>query len=55
MDWINLMTDDMAGGYWGHAATHNTPLDGMKTTLMNKGSVFPPNKLCIGLASYGYL
>jgi len=55
VDWINLMTYDMGGGYWGHAATHNTPLDGMKAIMTSKWAVFPPNKLCIGLASYGYL
>lgn len=55
VDWINLMTYDMGGGYWGHAATHNTPLDGIKNTISSKWSVFPPDKLCIGLASYGYL
>jgi len=55
VDWINLMTYDMGGGYWGHAATHNTPLDGIRKTISDKWSVFPPNKLCIGLASYGYL
>jgi len=55
VDWINLMTYDMGGGYWGHAATHNAPLDGMKAILTSKWSVFPPDKLCIGLAGYGYL
>jgi chitinase len=55
VDWINLMTYDMGGGYWGHAATHNTPLDGIQTALSTKWSVFPPEKVCIGLANYGYL
>jgi len=50
VDWINLMTYDMGGGYWGHAATHNAPLDGIKAILASKWSVFPPDKLCIGLA-----
>lgn len=53
-DWLNLMTYDLGGGYWGRSATHNTPLDGMQTTL-EKWRVFPPNKVCIGLAGYGYL
>ena len=53
-DWLNLLTYDLGGGYWGRSATHNTPLDGMQTTL-KKWRVFPPNKICIGLAGYGYL
>jgi len=53
-DLINLMTYDLGGGYWGRSATHNTPLDGMRTTL-EKWRVFPPGKICIGLAGYGYL
>ena len=53
-DWINLMTYDMGGGYWGRTATHNTPLDGIRQTLA-RWSVFPPGKVCVGLASYGYL
>ena len=55
VDWINLMTYDIGGGYWGHSATHNTPLNEIKTIMSNKWSVFPPDKVCIGLASYGYL
>ena len=53
-DWLNLMTYDLGGGYWGRSATHNTPLDGMQLTL-EKWRVFPPDKICIGLAGYGYL
>ena len=53
-DWLNLMTYDLGGGYWGRSASHNTPLDGIQTTL-EKWRVFPPDKLCIGLAGYGYL
>lgn len=53
-DWVNLMTYDMGGGYWGRSATHNAPLSGMRAAL-EKWRVFPPDKLCIGLASYGYL
>lgn len=53
VDWINIMTYDMGGGYWGSIAAHNTPLDKMKEVLKH-WSVFSPKKLCIGLASYGY-
>ncbi len=53
VDWINLMTYDIGGGNWGTVATHNTPLNAMRTTLKD-WEVFSPKKLCIGLASYGF-
>lgn len=53
VDFINIMTYDMGGGIWGHAATHNTPLQLMKNVLKN-WEVFDPQKLCIGLATYGF-
>ncbi len=54
VDWINIMTYDMGGGIWGRVPSHNTPLDQMKTTLQEKWSAFSPDKLCIGLANYGF-
>ena len=53
VDWVNIMTYDMGGGNWGHIPSHNTPLNGMKNAL-SKWSVFPRDKICIGLANYGY-
>lgn len=53
VDWVNIMTYDMGGGIWGRVPSHNTPLNKMKTTL-HKWSVFSPDKLCIGLANYGF-
>jgi len=53
-DWINVMTYDIGGGLWGNIATHNTPLPRIQKELAD-WSVFPANKLCVGLASYGYL
>lgn len=53
VDWINLMTYDMGGGVWGHVPSHNTPLDQMKKAL-DRWSIFPKDKLCIGLANYGF-
>lgn len=54
IDWINIMTYDMGGGIWDNQATYNTPMERIKKRLQN-WSVFNPSKLCIGLASYGYL
>ena len=54
LDWVNIMTYDFGGGHWGKAASHNTPLDKMKKNL-GKWELFPKEKLCIGLANYGYL
>ncbi len=53
IDWVNIMTYDMGGGIWGNIPSHNTPLNRMKEDLKH-WSVFPRNKLCIGLASYGF-
>jgi len=54
IDWVNVMTYDMGGGTWGHVATHNTPLNKMKDLLDNNWSYFSPDKICIGLANYGF-
>lgn len=53
IDWINVMTYDMGGGIWGYEATHNTPLDKMQKELKN-WQVFDKDKICIGLANYGF-
>ena len=53
VDWVNIMTYDMGGGIWDREPSHNTPLNGMKEAL-NNWSVFPRNKICIGLANYGF-
>lgn len=53
-DWINIMFYDMGGGCWqGRKATHNSPLNAMKR-LIGNWQAFSPDKLCIGLASYGF-
>lgn len=54
VDWINIMTYDMGGGTWGNVPEHNTPLDKMEKELKN-WNVFNRNKLCIGLANYGFI
>lgn len=54
VDWINLMMYDMGGGIWGEVATHNTPLANIQEIVENRWGVFDPQKLCIGLASYGF-
>lgn len=54
VDWINIMTYDLGGGIWGKCATHNTPLDKIKKELKN-WDVFSRQKLCIGLANYGFI
>lgn len=54
VDWINLMFYDMGGGCWGgRVATHNSPLNQMKS-LIHNWSTFSPKKICIGLANYGF-
>lgn len=54
VDWINIMFYDMGGGCWGaRQATHNAPLDQMKSLIKN-WETFSPKKICIGLASYGF-
>lgn len=54
VDWVNLMMYDMGGGIWEDVATHNTPLAQTKEIVENRWGVFDPQKLCIGLASYGF-
>ncbi|MFV0325671.1 MAG: glycosyl hydrolase family 18 protein [Bacteroides xylanisolvens] len=54
VDWINIMTYDMGGGIWGNVPTHNTPLDKIEKQL-KQWEVFDRNKLCIGLANYGFI
>lgn len=54
IDWVNIMTYDLGGGIWGQVPGHNTPLDVMKKNLRTNWSAFPPDKLCIGLANYGF-
>lgn len=54
VDWINIMTYDMGGGIWGNVPKHNTPLDKIEKELKN-WEVFDRNKLCIGLANYGFI
>lgn len=53
-DWINIMFYDMGGGIWGKVATHNAPLDVMAATVPRDWKYFPPEKLHIGLANYGF-
>lgn len=53
VDWINIMTYDMGGGLWGSKPTHNTPFAEIKESLEH-WKVFPSNRLCIGLANYGF-
>ncbi len=55
VDWVNIMTYDYGGGTWGKQPSHNTPLARIKKDIQTKWSVFPAKKLCIGLASYGFL
>lgn len=54
VDWINVMTYDMGGGIWGNIASHNTPLDQIEYEMKN-WEVFSRDKLCIGLANYGFI
>lgn len=54
IDWINIMTYDMGGGRWGKVPTHNTPLDKIEQEL-KYWKIFDENKLCIGLANYGFI
>lgn len=53
VDFINVMMYDMGGGIWDKCATYNTPLDLMKA-YSERWDVFDPQKICIGLASYGF-
>lgn len=53
-DWINLMFYDMGGGCWKEkSASHNAPLNEIKL-LIKEWNHFPPQKICIGLPSYGF-
>lgn len=54
VDWINIMSYDMGGGIWGKVPRHNTPLDRIEIEL-KKWEAFDRNKLCIGLANYGFI
>lgn len=54
VDWINIMTYDMGGGIWGNVPAHNTPLNKIEKELRN-WQYFDRNKLCIGLANYGFI
>lgn len=54
VDWINLMFYDMGGGIWGKVPSHNAPLDVMKQHIGRYWGAFPKDKICIGLASYGF-
>ena len=53
-DWVNIMYYDMGGGWWGKCGTHNTPLPDIKANFEANWSRFAPEKIHIGLASYGY-
>lgn len=53
-DWINIMSYDMGGGIWYSKATHNTPLDSLEYKMTNNYRNVPNDKICIGLASYGF-
>lgn len=54
VDWINVMTYDLGGALYGDRATHNASPVGVKKILAN-WSAFSPNKICVGLPSYGYI
>lgn len=53
VDFLNVMMYDMGGGIWEDEATYNTPLQLMKDFAVH-WDVFDPQKICIGLASYGF-
>lgn len=54
VDWINVMTYDLGGALYGEKAAHNASPAGVKNILAN-WSVFSPDKICVGLPSYGYI
>lgn len=54
VDWINIMTYDMGCGIWGNVPKHNTPLDQIEKAL-KFWKFFDRDKLCIGLANYGFI
>lgn len=55
VDWINVMTYDLGGALYGTAAVHNAGLDQFKHYAEPWAAVFGPQKICLGLANYGYL
>lgn len=54
VDWINIMYYDLGGGLWEKSARHNAPLDMIQRNFENCWKFFPPEKVHIGLASYGF-
>ncbi len=54
VDWVNIMAYDLGGGIWADTASHNTPFDKIKK-LLKGWEKFPNEKLCIGLANYGFI
>lgn len=54
VDWINVMSYDIGGGIWEDSALHNTPLKIIADSMTNYWGVIPPEKLHLGLASYGF-
>ncbi len=56
VDWINIMSYDMGGGPWTKrgVVSYNTSLKTLKERMAKNWSVFAPEKICIGLANYGY-
>lgn len=55
VDHINLMAYDIGGCLWRDNATHNTPLDLIKSCIQKNWYDIPRNKLHLGLASYGFM
>ncbi len=56
LDWINLMCYDLGGGIWNQMAGHNTPLPFIQKEVERcfEKKDIPREKLCIGLANYGF-
>lgn len=54
VDWVNVMTYDLGGALYGERAFHNAGLDQV-AKYAQQWSIFPPQKICLGLANYGYL
>lgn len=53
VDWINIMSYDMCDGVWGSTPSHNTSMERMRSKLEH-WKVFDRQKLCLGLANYGF-
>lgn len=53
VDWINVMTYDMSDGIWGDTPEHNTSMQDLQYYL-SKWDIFGRDKICAGLASYGF-